>query len=101
MLTSRCERRDLIEDILRAEFGYRGIVMTDWIIGAMYAGKKKYPAPNAARTAAAGGDLTMPGGMGDYKALMKGLREGVVTRRRLAINATRLVRTARALTETK
>ncbi len=93
-----CERRDLIEDVLRAEFGYQGLVMTDWIIGAMYAGKKKYPAPNAAKTAAAGNDLTMPGGMGDFKAMMKGLKSGLVTRRELQLNAARIVRTARLLT---
>ena len=97
--THTSERRDLIEDVLRAEFGYRGIVMTDWIIGAMYGKKNKYPAPNAARTAAAGNDLTMPGGMGDFKALMKGLKEGLVTRRQLQINATRIVRMARKLTK--
>ncbi len=92
------ERRDLIEDILRAEFGFRGIVMTDWIIGAMNAGKKKYPVPNAARIAAAGGDLVMPGGPGDLKALLNGLRKGVVTRRQLAVNAARVLRMARKLT---
>ncbi len=97
--TSEC--RDLIEDILRAEFGYRGIVMTDWIIGAMYGRKNKYPDPNAARTAAAGGDLTMPGGMGDCKALMKGLKDGALTRRQLQINATRVLRMAKRLTEKK
>jgi beta-glucosidase len=95
------ERRDLIEDVLRAEFGYRGVVMTDWIIGAMYGGKNKYPAPNAARTAAAGGDLTMPGGRGDFKAMMKGLQDGTVTRRRLEINATRIARAAKESAEDK
>ena len=93
------ERRDLIEDVLRAEFGYEGIVMTDWIIGAMYLGKKKYPAPDAARIAAAGNDLTMPGGKGDLNAMLKGLRDGRLTRRRLEINATRIVRMAAELTE--
>ena len=91
------ERRDLIEDILRAEFSYRGIVMTDWIIGAMYAGKRKYPAPNAARTAAAGNDLTMPGGKDDLKAMMKGLNAGTVTRRQLVLNASRIARMAEKL----
>ncbi len=91
------ERRDLIMDILRAEFGYEGIVMTDWIIGAMYGRKNKYPAPNAARTAAAGGDLTMPGGMGDFKAMMKGLKDGAVSRRQLEINVTRIARMAKKL----
>ena len=92
------ERRDLIEDVLRAEFGFRGIVMTDWIVAALNAGKKKYPAPNAARIAAAGGDLVMPGGPGDLKAMRKGLEEGVLTRKQLSINATRIIRMAKKLT---
>lgn len=92
------ERRDLIEDVLRAEFGFRGIVMTDWIVAALNAGKKKYPAPNAARIAAAGGDLIMPGGPGDLKAMRKGLEEGVLTRKQLSINATRIIRMAKKLT---
>ena len=95
------ERRDLLEDVLRAEFGYRGIVMTDWIIGAMYGRKNRYPAPNAAKNAAAGNDLTMPGGMGDFKAMMKGLKDGTVTRRQLQINAARVIRMAKKLTERK
>ena len=64
----------------------------------MYGGNKKYPAPNAARNAAAGNDLTMPGGKGDFKAMMKGLRSGLVTRRQLAVNATRICRMAKKLT---
>ena len=92
------ERRDLTEDILRAEFGFRGIPMTDWIVGALNAGKKKYPAPDAAKIAAAGGDLVMPGGHGDLKAMLKGLKEGTVSRRQLMINATRVLRLAKELT---
>ena len=91
------ERRDLIEDVLRNEFGFRGIVMTDWIIPSMYFGKHKYPAPNAAKIAAAGNDLVMPGGMGDLKAMRKGLKTGLVTREQLQINATRIVRMAKKL----
>ena len=93
------ERRDLIEDILRAEFGFRGIVMTDWIVSALNTGKKKYPAPDAARIAAAGGDLVMPGSRGDLKAMRKGLSAGLVSRRQLMINATRIYRAAKRLTD--
>ena len=89
------ERRDLLEDILRAEFGYQGIVMTDWLIAVMTGKGNKYSAPNAAKIAAAGNDLTMPGGMGDFKAMMKGLKTGLVTRRQLQLNATRVVRLAK------
>lgn len=91
------ERRDLIQDVLRAEFGFAGIVMTDWILSSMYYGKHKYPAPNAARIAAAGNDLVMPGGKGDLKAMLKGLETGLVTREQLEINATRVVKMARTL----
>ena len=93
------ERRDLLQDILRAEFGYRGVVMTDWILAVMNAGGGKYPAPNAARIAAAGNDLTMPGSTGDFKVLLRGLKDGTVTRRQLELNATRIVRLAKTLTE--
>ena len=91
------ERRDLLEDILRAEFGYQGIVMTDWIISMMTGRGSRYAAPNAAKIAAAGNDLTMPGGMGDFRAMKKGLRRGLVTRRQLAVNATRIYRMAKKL----
>ncbi|MBO4848098.1 MAG: glycoside hydrolase family 3 C-terminal domain-containing protein [Clostridia bacterium] len=91
------ERRGLTQDVLRSEFGFRGIVMTDWIIGALNMGAKKYPAPNAARIAAAGGDLVMPGGRSDLKAMLKGLKSGAVTRWQLVINASRVIRTARLL----
>ncbi|MBR6704375.1 MAG: glycoside hydrolase family 3 C-terminal domain-containing protein [Lachnospiraceae bacterium] len=91
------ERRDLTEDVLRAEFGFQGIVMTDWIIGALNFGKKKYAVPNAAKIAAAGGDLVMPGGKGDLKAMLKGLKDGSLSRRQLEINAARVIRMAKKL----
>ena len=95
------ERCDLIEDTLRAEFRFKGIVMTDWIVAALNSGKKKYPAPNAARITAAGGDLVMPGGPGDLKAMLEGLKNGIVSRRQLMINATRVYRLAKKLTESR
>ncbi len=95
--THTSERRDLLEDILRCEFGYRGIVMTDWIIGVMSSKGCKYPKPCAALIAAAGNDLTMPGGSGDYKAILKGLKEGTVTRKQLQINAGRVLGLAKKL----
>ena len=71
----------------------------DQIIAVMTGKHSKYPAPDAAKIAAAGGDLIMPGSKGDFKAMMKGLKDGLVTRRQLEINATRTVRMAERLAE--
>ena len=43
----------------------------------------------------------MPGSRRDLKAMLKGLKEGRVTRRQLAINATRVIRMAKKLTGEK
>lgn len=84
-------RKDLIEDVLRAEFGYKGIVMTDWVVPNMPSKKGKYQAPDPADVAAAGNDLFMPASQSDYKMLMNGFKSGKVSRDDLERNATRVV----------
>ena len=46
-----------------------------------------------------GGDLYMPGGQHDYLAVKEALEKGVVTKKQLQINATRVMRMARSLVE--
>lgn len=89
------ERRDLIEDILRSEWGYAGIVMTDWIVAAM-PGDKESPhrKPDAGRIAAAGSELVMPGDKGNIRDVRRALKNGTLSRQQLQINATRLSRLA-------
>ena len=98
--THTAERRDLSEDVLRCEFGFQGIVMTDWVIGGGLMTSKQdiHPAVQPRLVAAAGGDIFMPGCKGDFKDMMKGLRDGSLTREQLQINATRIARMAKALT---
>ena len=91
------ERRDLTEDILRCEWGYEGIVMTDWVISAMLSSKQKYPSPNAGKVAAAGGDVFMPGCQKDYEEVVAALQDGTLTREQLEINASRIYRMAQKL----
>ncbi|MGN1000202.1 MAG: glycoside hydrolase family 3 protein [Faecousia sp.] len=92
------ERRDLIEDILRSEWGYKGIVMTDWIVSMMPMDKNSpYRTPKASLIAAAGSELVMPGDQGNQKDILDGLAKGTVTREQLQINATRLYRMAKLL----
>lgn len=93
------ERRDLLEEVLRAEYGYRGIVMTDWLSAATSSKGCKYSSPTADKIAAAGNDLTMPGSPKDLKNMLRGLKTGTLTRKQLEINATRVYQMAKHLTE--
>lgn len=93
------ERRDLTEDILRCEWGYDGIVMTDWVIDGMLAKNTKYPGPNAGKVAAAGGDVFMPGCQKDYEEVVAALQDGTLTREQLEMNASRIYRMAKKLVE--
>ena len=96
------ERRDLCQDILRSEFGFDGILMTDWIVGVMTNDRKNiHPAVQPGQIAAAGGDLVMPGCAGDRRSILKALKTGSLTREQLLINASRVYRMAKKLTSHK
>ena len=92
------ERRDLLEDVLRSEFGFKGFVMTDWEIASVPNLGKKHPTYSPSRIAAAGGEILMPGSKADFDDMMNGLKNGTLTRKQLEINATRLIRVIRMLT---
>ena len=96
--THTSEHSGLIEDILRAEFGFQGIVMTDWVI-AGYENEKDciHPVAEAARVCMAGGDMFMPGSQHDYDSIKAGLDAGTVTTKQLQINTTRVLRMAKTL----
>ncbi len=88
---------DSVTHLLRDEWGYRGMVMTDWLttsdfsallsVGAV----KKYDKADAALCVLAQNDLVEPGEMADYERIMEGLREGVITRSHLERNARNLL----------
>lgn len=92
------EHKGLIEDYLRTEQGFKGLVMTDWVI-AGYASDKTcvHPISEASKVIMAGGDLFMPGSKGDYKNVEAGLSAGIVTRKQLMVNATRVSRIAKEM----
>lgn len=90
--THTSENRYLIDEILRKEFGFKGIVMTDWVTsGDVLSNQPKYPTPNPAKVAAAGGDLFMPGSKNDVDKILEGLKDGTVSREQLQTNATRVI----------
>ena len=77
--------RDLCTDVLRCEWRFDGVVMTDW----WATGKDTAHCDLAIR---AGNDLIMPGGGDGKKELKKGLKEGTVTEEDLEISSARVIR---------
>ncbi len=59
--------RDLLTDILRGEFGFEGMVMSDW--GAQ---------GSMAEKVTAGNDINMPGANGDAEAVLAALSTGLI-----------------------
>jgi len=93
---------DLTEDILRCEWGYQGLVMTDWVTGQGILTKNaKYAPPHAGKVAAAGNDFFMPGSKKDYKQVTEAVKKGVLSRKQLEISASRVYNMSRYLTNVK
>lgn len=90
-----CQRADLIETLLRDEWGFEGIVMTDWLGESPDDSANKYPRYHANGVIRAGNDIMMPGSKKDYEVLMGAVenREGEypITRDNLILCATRLI----------
>ena len=75
-------RRDLLTGVLREEWGYKGLVMSDWTSTDQCS---HIEAINV------GNDLIMPGNPGIVKALMKGLKDGTLNREALETSAARVL----------
>lgn len=74
------ERKDLLTDILRGDWNYQGLVMTDWFGGS-----------NAPNMIAAGNDLLEPGTNIQWKALKKAAKAGTLTEAEIDIAARRIL----------
>ena len=68
-------RKDLMETVLRDEWGFDGIVMSDWVSGNLNNPDNKYPGAIASGTIKAGNDLMMPGGPHDHQDLLQALED--------------------------
>ena len=95
------ESAELLESILRQEWGFAGLVMTDWVVDGMTRPDCAYPRATAAATIKAGNELFMPGCEADRQDILAALRGGddrvPLSRSELEKQAARVVRMARAL----
>ncbi len=78
--TYTSESHDLLTKILREEWGYEGLVMTDWFAGR-----------NAAAQLKAGNDLLMPGTQNQHEAIKEAISNGQLTEADLDINVRRIL----------
>jgi beta-glucosidase len=76
---------DLLTRVLRHEWGFDGVVMTDWLATIK-------DAANPALCLKTGNDLVMPGSKRDKKIILKALKKGVITENDLRRSAMRVVR---------
>ena len=78
--THTAESHDLLTDLLRREFGFRGVVMSDWFGGE-----------DAIAMVAAGNDLLMPGTVTQERALRDAVASGKLPRATLDTSVTRVL----------
>lgn len=78
--TYTSELPDLVETVLRDDWGYKGMVMTDW-----FGGK------DAAAQMHAGNDMLQPGRFAQYEDIIKGFNEGKITQQDLDRNVKRIL----------
>ena len=74
------ESHDLLTTILRGEWGYNGMVMTDWSGGT-----------NAPAQVYAGNDLLMPGNLRQYEAIMAAVANGELDEKYININVEKIL----------
>ena len=72
--TYTSQSRDLITTVLRDEWGFKGLVMTDWFGG-----------DNGAEQIAAGNDMLQPGTALQYQQIMDAIKDGSLTEEQLDV----------------
>lgn len=92
------QRRDLLETLLRQEWSYKGIVMSDWLVSSFTKPGDKYPAASASGSVSAGNDILMPGSEQFCMELVRALDEpsgsSPLTREELERSAARMIELA-------
>ncbi|MBQ9210715.1 MAG: glycoside hydrolase family 3 C-terminal domain-containing protein [Clostridia bacterium] len=84
---------DSVTHLLRDEWGFQGMVMTDWLTTSDLSkhlaatSEVKYDKSDAALCVKAQNDLVEPGEKADFDRILEGLAHGVITRAHLERNA--------------
>ena len=75
------QNKELLIDILRSEWNFKGLIMTDWSITHMNEGREsKYSPQNVYDNIKEGNDIMMPGSQIDYDILLQKFSEKYLSR---------------------
>ncbi|ORX83540.1 beta-glucosidase [Anaeromyces robustus] len=89
------ENRELMNDILRNEFDFDGVIMTDWEVKLGLT--DKYPISTPYKVMKANVDMFMPGSEADYNNIFEALESNVLSMEELEINASRVYKLAKEI----
>jgi beta-glucosidase len=94
--TYTSQRKDLLTTVLRDEWGFKGLVMTDWFGGYDGFGGPNSPfSPNGVSNVtaqlSAGNDLLMPGMPAQKKAILDNMKSGKLTAAVINADLTRIL----------
>ena len=84
-------RKDLLTDILRDEWGFKGIVMTDWFGGYAGFNALKAGTSNVVAQLEAGNDLLMPGLPAQKAAILENMKNGKLSKSAVDTNLKRIL----------
>ncbi|WP_255153692.1 glycoside hydrolase family 3 protein [Ferruginibacter sp. HRS2-29] len=84
-------RKDLLTDILRNEWGYKGMVMTDWFGGFAGFASIKAGTSNSIEQLNAGNDLLMPGLPSQRDAILAAIKSGGIPKEVADLNVKRIL----------
>ena len=94
------ERSCLVRDVIRSEWGYEGLVMSDWFSsGSTPIGMANHPAQYAVNNIINGNNLQMGGGEKDYNLVMEAYRQGKITKEHLYECASKVYETIEKLSQ--
>jgi len=92
------ESEELNIDILRNEFDFNGIVMTDWIVSmSTFGNKSRYSGPTPYKVIKASGDIYMPGSKDDYNDILNALKKNNLKMEELEKSASRIYNLAKEI----
>ena len=88
-----CENRGLLETMLRGEWGFAGVVTSDYLTGDKTPSDEinKYRKFRAVPSLQAGLDLVMPGGKAHYEQMLAALKDGTLDRETVETHAARMI----------